>query len=114
MINYHETMIETLSSILPVYYELNLTSGTDTPCISYQERNNAAEINGDTLGYSRISYTIKVWGNDLEELQRYSLEIDNSLRALGWKRISSNELFDMNSAMKQKILTYEALALEAF
>ena len=114
MINYHTTLVETLEKILPVHYELHLTSGLDTPCISYQERNNAVDVNGDTLGYSRISYTVKVWGNDLKELQQYAMEIDRALRPLGWKRISSNELYDINSTMIQKILTYEALALEAY
>ena len=114
MINYHTTLIETLEKILPVYYELHLTSGIKTPCISYQERNNAMDVSGDTLGYSRISYTVKVWGNNLEELQQYSLAIDKVLRPLGWKRTSTNELYDINSTMIQKILTYEALALEDY
>lgn len=114
MIDYTPTLVEALKTILPVHYELKLSSGTKTPCISYQERSNAAEETGDTLGYSRISYTIKVWGNDLEQLNNYAKQIDNVLRPLGWKRTGANELFSYQSSMIQKILTYEAKALETF
>lgn len=114
MIDYHSNLVAALNTILPTHYELNLHSGLQTPCISYQERNNYVEVNGDTLGYSNISYTVKVWGNDLKDLQHYSQLIDAALRPMGWKRTSSNELYDHNSTMKQKILTYEAKALEEF
>jgi hypothetical protein len=114
MIDYHSELVNALQKILPTHYELILTRGTKTPCISYQERDNAAEEEGDTLGYSRISYTVKVWGTDIAELMAYALHIDAALRPLGFKRVSSNELFDRNSTMIQKILTYEARALETF
>jgi hypothetical protein len=65
MIDYHKQLVSVLNNILPTHYELTLTSNTKTPCISYQERNNYATESGDTLGYSRISYTIKIWGNDI-------------------------------------------------
>lgn len=114
MIDYSKELVAALSVILPVHYELRLTKGTKTPCISYQERNNAVDTNGDTLGYSRISYTVKVWGNDIGELTYYAGEIDKALRPLGFKRISTGELYDINSTMIQKILTYECLAYELF
>ena len=114
MINVHEDMVKALNTVLPTYYELVLTQGTKTPCISYQETNNYVVDNGDTLGYSRISYTIKVWGHDMAEIMKYVLQIDATLRPLGWKRIATGELYDRNSTMIQKILTYEALALEQF
>lgn len=114
MIDYHSRLVSALSKVLPTHYELTLTKGTKTPCISYQERNNAADKEGNTIGYSRISYTVKVWGTDIEELQKYAKQIDVVLRTIGFKRIASNELFDRNSTMIQKILTYEALAFEQF
>ena len=114
MIDTHADLVKALNTILPTHYELVLHQGIKTPCISYQESNNYAVENGDTLGYSRISYTIKVWGNDISEIQQYAIEIDNTLRPLGWKRISSHELGDRNSTMIQKIMSYEALALEQF
>jgi hypothetical protein len=114
MIDYTKQLVSALNSILPTYYELFLTSNTKTPCISYQERNNAVDRNGDTLGYSKVSYTVKVWGNDIAEINKYAIQIDNLLRPLGWKRTSIGELKDINSTMIQKIMTFEALALEVF
>lgn len=114
MIDYHSNLVNALNKVLPTHYEMALTSRTATPCISYQERNNYVESNGDTLGYSRISYTVKVWANDVALLQKYAKEIDDVLRPLGFKRLSSGELYDNQSTMIQKILTYECLALENY
>lgn len=114
MIDYHSNLVSALKTILPTHYEMMLTSKTATPCISYMELNNYVDSNGDTLGYSRITCQIKVWGNNIADLQKYALQIDNVLRPLGWKRISSGELYDNQSAMIQKIMTYEALASETF
>jgi len=114
MINYHKEIVSALNKILPTHYELALTSKTETPCISYQERNNFDVSTGDTLGYSRLSYTIKIWGNDLATIQQYALKVDVALRPLGFRRLSSGELHDMESTMIQKIMTYEALAKEDY
>lgn len=114
MINYHTNLVAALETVLPTHYEMTLHSGLDTPCISYMETNNRVAANGDTLGYSYITYQVKVWGNNIGELQAYSLMIDGVLRPLGFNRIASGELYDNNSSMIQKILTYEAIALEQF
>lgn len=114
MVDYHTQLRAALMSVLPTHYEMTLTSGTATPCISYMERNNYVVANGDLQGYSRISYQVKVWAKSLAEIQQYALEIDEVLRPLGWTRVSSTELYDNNSSMIQKIMTYEALSLEKF
>ena len=114
MVDYHSSLVTALSTILPTHYEMTLTSKTATPCISYMETNNYVDSNGDTLGYSKIAYQVKVWGNDIATIQKYALQIDSVLKRLGWKRISSGELYDRQSTMIQKILTYEALASETF
>lgn len=114
MIDYHKDLVTALNRILPTHYEMVLHSGLATPCISYMELNNYSESSGETVGYSRITYQVKVWGNDLAEIQGYALRIDAVLRTIGFKRISSGELYDNNSSMMQKILTYEALALEDY
>ena len=114
MIDYHSELVSALNTVLPTHYELALTKNTKTPCISYQERNNYDTDTGDTIGYSRIIYTIKVWGNSLAIIQENAQKIDKVLRPLGFKRTSSNELHDNQSTMIQKILTYEALALENY
>lgn len=114
MIDYHKSLVAALNTVLPTHYELNLHNGLATPCISYQERNNAVEEQGDTIGYSRLSYTIKVWGNDLAAIQENAIKIDAVLRPLGWRRTSAQELHDTQSTMIQKIMTYEALANETY
>ena len=114
MINYHQELVSALSKVLPTHYEMALTSKTATPCISYMETNNYTSTSGDTLGYSYITYQVKVWANDIAVLQQYALEVDKALRPIGFKRIASNELYDNNSTMMQKILTYEALASENY
>jgi hypothetical protein len=53
------------------------------------ETNNYVSSSGDTLGYSYITYQVKVWGNNIADLQKYALQIDEKLRPLGFKRISS-------------------------
>ena len=116
MIDYNKELVSALQQVLPTYYEMALTSDTQTPCISYMEINNYSitEITGASLGYSRITYQVKVWGHKIADLQKYAQDIDNVLRPLGLKRISSGELYDNNTTMIQKILTYECLALEKF
>lgn len=114
MVDYHKELVSALKTILPTHYEMTLTSGTTTPCISYMEMNNYVVANGERFGYSRINYQIKVWGNDIAELQKYAQQIDSVLRPIGFIRISSGELYDKQSTMIQKILTYEALVSEEF
>ena len=116
MIDYHARVVSALKTVLPTYYEMTLTSNTNTPCISYMELNNISitDTLGANMGYSRITYQVKVWGKDIATIQNYAIKVDNAMRAIGFKRIASNELYDNNSTMIQKILTFEALALEEF
>lgn len=114
MINYHTELVKALNKVLPTHYEMTLTSKTPTPCISYMETNNYVSTNGDTLGYSVITYQVKVWGNSIADLQKYALQIDMVLRPLGFTRTATNELYDRESTMIQKIMSYEAMALEEF
>ena len=72
MIDYNIQIVSALSTILPTYYEMALTSKATIPCISYMSRDNRVEVNGNTIGYSRISYTVKVWGRNIKDIQRYS------------------------------------------
>lgn len=114
MIDYHSTLLSALKEILPTHYEMTLHSGLQTPCISYLELSNVADAEGDTLGYSRLQYQIKVWSNKIADLQNYALQIDAALRPLGWKRVGCVELYDPNSTMMQKVMTYQATGLENF
>ena len=112
MVDYSKQLVSALNTVLPTHYEMTLTSKTETPCISYMETNNYSSSSGDTLGYSFITYQVKVWANRIADIQHYAQEIDAVLRPLGFKRIASGELYDNASTMIQKIMTYEALALE--
>ena len=114
MIDYNKELVAALETVLPTYYEMALHSGLETPCYSYMETNNYVSANGDTLGYSYLTFQVKVWANNIATIQQYALEADKVLRPLGFKRISSGELYDNNSQMIQKILTYEALASENY
>ena len=114
MVNFHKEVVNALSTVLPTYYEMVLTSGIETPCISYMELNNYVVAQGEYKGYSRVSYQVKVWADDIAVIQQYASKVDDVMRVLGFKRISSRELYDNNSSMIQKIFTYEALASEIF
>jgi hypothetical protein len=114
MIDYHKELVKALNTILPTHYEMTLHSGLKTPCISYMETNNYVVAEGEYQGYSRIVYQVKVWANDIALIQKYALEVAAVLRPLGFKRTASGELYDNNSSMIQKIMTFEALVLEEY
>lgn len=114
MVDYNTRLVTALKKVLPTHYELSLTGKEKTPCITYIERNNYDYMSGDTVGYSKISYTVKVWGTDIAELNKYMLMIDVVLRPIGFARTSAQPLGDRNSTMIQQIMTYEALAYEEF
>lgn len=111
MISLRTEIVKELNKILPTHYEL-LVASPETPCITYQESENADTKIGDNLGYSRIIYTIKLWGSDLKQLEPYELKIGNCMRKLGYKRISYNELwYDDKISM---IMRFEGLAFEKY
>lgn len=114
MVDFHTNLVSALETVLPTHYEMALTSGTAVPCISYMETNNYVSTSGSTRGYSRITYRVKVWANSIELIQKYAKEVDDVLRPLGLKRTSSGELYDNESSMIQKIMSYEGLALEDY
>lgn len=114
MVDYHRQLVSALEEVLPTHYEMTLHSGLKTPCISYMELNNYVDNFGETVGYSRITFQVKVWANSIAKIQEYAPMVDDALRPLGFKRISSGELYDNQSSMIQKIMTFEALAHENF
>lgn len=114
MVDLHSALVSALTTVLPTHYEMFLHKDTKTPCISYMELTNVDSDTGDTIGYSRISYQVKVWATDIATIQTYALQVDKVLRPLGFKRTSSAELHDNQSSMIQKVLTYERLTLEEY
>lgn len=114
MVDFHTQLLTALETVLPTHYEMILHSGLKTPCISYMEINNYTVADDNYQGYSRLTFQVKVWAKDIADIQKYSLEVDEVLRPLGFRRISSGELYDNNSSMIQKIMTYEVLSLEVY
>ena len=114
MIDYNKELVSALNQVLPTHHELVLTSGTKTPCLSYQELNNYVTDSGTDREYCVLQFQVKVWGTDIALILKYACDVDEVLRPLGFIRTASGELYDRNSSMIQKILTYEALALETF
>ena len=113
MLDIKPQVYETLSSLgLPCFYEVFLTQETPLPCISYMERDNIADQEGDTLGYSTIRISAKVWGKSVKDLALYSVKIDAAMRELGFKRATTNELW--LDGIGQKQLIFQATGLEEF
>lgn len=113
MIDYKPTLVSELKTLgLPVHYELFLKQNTELPCISYQEGNNITHRDGDTLGYSYVTFRIKIWAKEVKTIAQYSLEIDKLMRGLGFERISTNELWV--DGIGQNLLTYRGLGLETY
>lgn len=114
MYNYDKELVAILSNILPTYYELNLTKDIEKPCISWMLHSNTVNVEGDTLGYSYLNYQIKVWSNDVKDLNEKSELIDETLRPIGFKRMSCIDMFEVEGNLKQRVMTYQANVKELF
>ena len=113
MIDFRKTLVRELSTLgLPVYYELFLTQDTKTPCISYMLAGDVSEATGDTLGYSSVSFYIKIWATTVADIASYSTKIDNKMRELGFRRTGATELW--LDGIGQNQLRYTGLAQEYF
>lgn len=77
---------------LNVYYELTLDSSLPKPCISYQIYNDFDDERGDTIYYNTIQYMIKLWGDDIAELEGYKKLIKKSMHDMSFSQVSYNEL----------------------
>ena len=117
MIDFDKQIVAALSTIevsegvyLPCYYENFITSEITLPCITYVENNNSSYLEGDTLRYSHLNYTIKFW-MDNKNQQIYLNKIDEALLELGFKRNSTNEI--VSGGVIEKIMDYEAIGYES-
>ncbi len=109
MIDFDPNIVEALSVVLPCYYENFITQDITLPCITFVENNNSSYYEGDTLRYSHINYTIKLWMDDKNQ-QSYLAEIDKVMKGMGFVRNSTNEL--VNGRVIEKIMDYEAIGFE--
>lgn len=112
MLTSKKQVVAVLSNILPCYYELFCNGETKMPCITYIETENSANQTGDTIGYSTIEYTIKVWATEITNIEQYATAVDAAMRKMGFRRISATELSVENQY--EKVMIYSALGLENF
>lgn len=113
MLNVMPQIYTELSTIgIPVSAEGSKTKEVVYPCITYRNDNDIQDLTGDTLGYSNVYYTIKVWAHRISDLQIYAVKIDKVMRSLGFVRTSTNEVWADD--LGQKLLRYRALGLESF
>lgn len=105
MVNVTPDVIKALQQIgLKVYDEGFLTKDTEMPCISIMEYDNKADIEGAGYGYSEVIYHIKVWSTKQSEIAEYSKKVDSTMRSIGFRRQSSNDL--IQNSIRQRKLKY--------
>ena len=116
MIDFDKKIVEALSEIevsqgvyLPCYYENFIIEDITLPCITYVENNNSSYLEGDTLRYSYLDYTIKLW-MDNKNQQIYLNAIDEAMLDIGFKRMATSEI--VSGRVIEKIMDYEAIGWE--
>lgn len=92
MIDLSTTVVATISEILPLRYELSIGDKVEFPCATYIESNNASIVDGNTIRYSNLVFTIKIYSYDKEELMTKALLVDDAMYSLGFRREYSNEM----------------------
>jgi hypothetical protein len=113
MIDYKPNLVDELKTLgLPVHYELFMTKEEELPCIAYFEQSNISDKEGDTLRYSDITFTIRVYAKTVKEIAQYSIEVDDLMRDLGFVRINTNQIWLDN--IGQFIMTYRGKGQEIY
>lgn len=113
MIDITPLVVEKLNQVLPAQYEMFLDTSLGLPCISYTQIENADDLLGNTRGYSRITYKIKIWCNEVSNITQYGIEIDNKLAELG--RFHRNGVQDIRYGdLICRIMDYSVLVNEIY
>ena len=112
MLDFKKQVVASLGNILPTYYELFVDSSIELTCITYRVVNDYESVTTKEAGVSDVSYTIKVWGNSINDLTAYASEIDDAMRSLGFTRYNYNEL--STDTQICLIMGYEGRAFEKF
>lgn len=82
---------------------------TQTPIITYREASNIINLSGDDKEYtSEIETQIDLYCDTVEELIKYSREIDIELSKEGFSRQMSSDLYDP-SMKKHKTMRYKII-----
>ncbi len=74
------------------------------------ESNNYADAEGNTIRFSRISFYVKIWSDDVAVIAEKGQLVDQLMYSLGFERISYQELWMGNQC--SAIYRYEILADE--
>lgn len=110
MINFDETLVGELSTVLPVYHEFDTDISSSGPYITYLNSNDVSYKEGDTIRYSKVEYTLKLNGSSAELLKPHLQNIDNRMNGLGFTRKGTKTQNKDNTIQIE--LTYEGLGKE--
>lgn len=76
------------------------------------ESNNAAQEEGNTIRFSRISFYVKIWSDDIGVIAEKGQLVDQLMFSLGFERTSYSEVWLGNQC--SAIYHYEILADENY
>lgn len=85
------------------YYPQNFNQ---LPIVTYYELENRTLLtsaDGEEL-LSEVTYSIDVWSK--ESTSEISIQIDKLMRSIGFRRTSSNDLFEPDTKINHKVLRY--------
>lgn len=118
MVDYHKNFTLLLASAIaetainaPIYYEF-FKDRVSIPAVSYYESNNTSSLIGDTVKYSEITYRIKIWSYEIEEIQTLAQAIDATLLKNGFKRTFATEMVDEETKLPYKVIDYKGIGYE--
>lgn len=95
MLDFKPTLVATLSTLeVPVIHEYSIENEVPFPCITFLESANNATLEGDSLYYGELLYTIKAWDKSQQKQVELGLLINNLMRDLGFKREFSADFPD--------------------
>lgn len=114
MIDITTQVVARLNTVLPCVYELFLDKSAPIPCISYQQTTNLEEATGNTLGWSLISFRIKIWATSVEELTEYAIQIDDAMAVLGEFTRTQTADLTLNNNLLCRLMDYQILVHENY
>lgn len=106
------TIVTELAKVLPCYYEQVVDSSYELPLITYMEMNNRETSTSHEMGYSSVTYRIKLWADTVSDIETYSEQIDEKMRGLYFTRTNSSEM--CIGSQLCRILDYRGLIFEKY
>lgn len=110
MINYKPTLRTNLLTLgYEVYYNDFAATVPTFPCVSYNEINNSAQIDSDSIRWSNVEFQIKIWCSTIEQGTPIGQALDTLMTNNGFTRTA---YIEQNGEVKQLIFRYVGLAYE--